>query len=112
MSNEKSERPLAEASREEAAAELFPLTMSPEEYAGRHGSGWWMFSFDDYCYRNQELDVWIQRLGEILMTPGLVDHYQKQFCTPEEVAKRERRMAASQARRDRRARTENGRTLT
>ncbi len=58
--------PLADPSREAHAIELFPLDMSPDEYAARHGHHWMTFSFDDYSYRNDDLSRWIQRLGNIL----------------------------------------------
>jgi len=57
--------PPAPPDRERDARELFPLDMSPEEYAARHRHEWLCFSFDDYRYADPELDRWIQRLGDI-----------------------------------------------
>jgi hypothetical protein len=45
---------------------MFPLEMSPEEYAARHSHTWLSFSFDEYRFANPDLDAWIQRLGDIL----------------------------------------------
>jgi hypothetical protein len=62
--------PAAEPSRERHALELFPLTISPEEYAARHGHEWLCFSFDDYRYSDPSLNIWIHRLGDILFRRG------------------------------------------
>ncbi|HYM59457.1 MAG TPA: hypothetical protein VEZ11_01050, partial [Thermoanaerobaculia bacterium] len=48
------------------ARELFPIAMSPDEYAARHAHQWYCFSFDDYRYSDPGLDRWVQRLGDIL----------------------------------------------
>ncbi len=63
-------RPLADASREAHARELFPLEMSPEEYVARHGADWLCCSFPSYRYRDQALDLWLQKFGELMTTPG------------------------------------------
>jgi hypothetical protein len=79
------ERSLASPEREEWARALFPLTMTPEEYAARHGAEWVCFSFDDYRYRDERLDVWVQQLGSILFTPGRLNACQEAILTPEEL---------------------------
>jgi hypothetical protein len=58
--------PMATPEREEDARELFPIHMTPEEYAASYGAGWLCFSYDDYRYSDPVLDRWIQRLGDIL----------------------------------------------
>lgn len=58
--------PIADAGREQAARDLFPLGMSPDEYAASNAHRWMNFSFDDYRYSDEELTNWIQRLGDIL----------------------------------------------
>jgi hypothetical protein len=63
---EQASRPLADEDRETDAARLFDMAMTPEEYAARHAHEWMLFSFDDYRYRSEPLDRWIQRLGDIL----------------------------------------------
>ena len=84
-------RPFAPSKFEETTAELFPYeALSPEEYAGRKGSNWDMFSFDNYRFQNVALDAWIQRLGQILFTPGLVEQYQAQYLTPEEITEQKK----------------------
>lgn len=61
-----SDLPLADPSRERDAEELFPhREMSPEEYAAKHRADWYCFSYDDYRYRDAELERWIHRLGDI-----------------------------------------------
>ncbi len=98
MPEEAKERPLAHSDFEKTAIELFPYaTMSPEEYAGRNGSGWDMFSFDNYRFQNAALDAWIQRFGQILFTPGSVEQYQVQYLTPEEVAEQKKRTEENEA---------------
>jgi len=58
--------PLADPARERDARALFPLDISPEEYAAREGENWYCFSYDDYRYSDPELERWIHRLGDIL----------------------------------------------
>lgn len=50
-----------------------------------------MFSFDNYRFQYTALDAWIQRLGQILFTPGLVNQYQAQYLTPEKIAEQKAR---------------------
>lgn len=85
MSNERFERPLASEGYERAALELFPLTLSPREYAARNEAVWASFAFDDYSFRNARLDIWIHQLGVILRSPGLIDQYQMEYLTTEEI---------------------------
>ena len=93
MSADNSERPPAHPEFEKTAGELFPYTtLSPEEYAGREGTKWDCFSFDNYRFQNALLDAWIQRLGKILFNPGLVEQYQSQYLTPEEIAEQKKQM--------------------
>jgi hypothetical protein len=58
-------RPDADPSRERKALEIFPLAISPDEYAARHAHEWFCFSFDRYTYTDAVLDSWIHRLGDI-----------------------------------------------
>jgi len=71
---------------------MFPINISPEEYAARHGADWASFSFDEYRYSDLQLDVWIQRLGEIFFTPGLLRKCQEDILTREELEKVRGRM--------------------
>jgi hypothetical protein len=87
------ERPLADASREVDATSLFPFReMSPEEYAARHGADWACFSFHEFQYRNAELDVWIQKLGRIFLTPGRLQQCREEFLSPEELKRVQERL--------------------
>jgi hypothetical protein len=86
------EKKLASLDYEQWARELFPLTLSPEEYAARESHNFMCFSFDEYCYRDKQLDQWIQRFAEILHTPGRCDRDRRQYLTPEEYEQVQRRM--------------------
>jgi hypothetical protein len=94
--NESNERPLASPDYERNAHELFPLELTPEEYAARNGHGWMCFSFSSYQFRDKELDAWIQRLGEILFTPGLLDRCRHEILTPAEIEEIEKEMKQSE----------------
>ncbi|MDX2215267.1 MAG: hypothetical protein SFY66_18530 [Oculatellaceae cyanobacterium bins.114] len=86
MSPEENNRMLANALWEQQSRELFPyLSMSPEEYAAREGVNWLCFSFHNYCYQDEQFDDWIQRLSEILLNPNLMQKYQEELLTPEEL---------------------------
>lgn len=62
-------RPMASLLCEQEAMRLFPLTMTPEEYAARCGENWvGSFTFARYRFFNVELDAWIQRFAAILTT--------------------------------------------
>jgi hypothetical protein len=87
--------PMADAGLESSARELFPLDLSPEEYAARYADGWLCFSFDDRRYSDAQLERWIHRLGDILFSrdgaPSLLELRQR-YLTEEErnaIAKRE-----------------------
>lgn len=79
--------PLAPHELEARAREIFPVDMSPEEFAGRDGEGWEAFPFAHYQYRDADLNAWIQRFAEILATPGMVEVYQMKYLTPQERAR-------------------------
>jgi hypothetical protein len=85
MEEENRERPLASPEHEQSALELFPLDKSPEEYAARQGHRWACFSFDNYRFRDEKLDAWVQRLGEIFITPGLREKCRQEILTPKEL---------------------------
>ena len=77
--------PLARESLEALADRLIGSGLTPEEYAARHGRCIYCCSLHRYRYRNAEAEAWVHRLAEILLTPGLVEHYEEQFLTPEEL---------------------------
>lgn len=80
------DREPAAAMLEQDARDLFPFeSMSPEEYAARHGADWLCCSFPCYRFQDEKLDAWIQRLGAIFFTPGLLRQYQEKLLTPEEL---------------------------
>jgi hypothetical protein len=62
-------RPPADAEREERAHALFPFReQTPVEYADRYGAAMTGFTFDEYSYRDAELDAWLGELGRTLRT--------------------------------------------
>lgn len=68
---------------------MFPLDMTPEEYAARHAHQWWCFSFDNYRYREERMDAWIQRLGDIFFRRNgapSIDELRLRFLTEGERA--------------------------
>jgi hypothetical protein len=86
--------PLADPAREQHALSLFPLNMTPEEYAARFGHEWVSFSFDERRYSAPGLTEWIQRLGDILFgrngAPS-VRELRERFLTPAEITAAEAR---------------------
>ncbi|AFY78369.1 MAG: hypothetical protein IGR93_19315 [Hydrococcus sp. C42_A2020_068] len=92
MSKVDKQLPLAPLNCERLAIQMFPLGMSPEEYAARYAADWYCFSFNRYCYRDPELNRWIQRLGEIFSTPALLAQCQEEMLTSEELVKVRQRL--------------------
>lgn len=61
------DRPPADAEREQRARRHFPYrSVSPAEYAARHGDEMVGYTYDDYRYAEAELDRWLVELGRIL----------------------------------------------
>jgi hypothetical protein len=61
------ERAPADAEREERAHTLFPFReLTPVEYADRYGAAMTGFTYDEYSYRDAELDAWLGELGRLL----------------------------------------------
>jgi hypothetical protein len=75
---------------------MFPLDVTPEEYAARHAHEWVCFSFDDYRFSDEQLDAWNQRLGDIFFRRNgapSVEDLRRHFLTEAErtaIAQRER----------------------
>jgi hypothetical protein len=55
------ELPLAPPEYEQWLKELFPLEMTPEEYAARFGHLWGCFGGTEYRYRDARLYEWVLR---------------------------------------------------
>ena len=79
------ERPLAPEETEERIKEIFPVEISPEEFAARDGYGWLDFPFGRYRYRDATLDEWIQAVRVILQTPARLRECQAKYLTPAEM---------------------------
>jgi hypothetical protein len=69
------------------------MDMSPEEYAARYCDDWYCFSFHRYYYRDPELDMWIQRLGQIFATPALLAKCQEEMLDSQEINQFRKRLA-------------------
>lgn len=68
---------------------MFPLDLSPEEYAARHAHEWGSFSFDNYRFRDDRLDAWIQQLGDIFFQRNgapSIDDLRRRFLSTDERA--------------------------
>lgn len=79
---------LAPPNCEYLAKKMFPLDMSPEEYAARYSADWFCFSFNRYRYRDPELCRWIQRLGEIFSSPKLLVKCKEELLLRQKVINR------------------------
>ncbi len=79
--------PFASSELEARATEIFPVEMSPEEFAGRDGEGWEAFPFANYQYRDTNLNAWIRQFAKILATPGMVEVYQMKYLSHQERAR-------------------------
>ena len=72
--------------REEDALQRFPFKqMSAEEYAAREAHCWLSFGYDEYIYRDKELNEWLHTLGDILFGDGKVNEARKKYLTEEEI---------------------------
>src|SRR5262245_44012047 len=84
---ERHDLPMADPGRESKAREMFPLNVSPDEYAAREAHHWLCFSFDDYRYSDPAMERWIHRLGDILFgrngAPSL-DDVRRRYLTEAE----------------------------
>jgi ribosomal protein S18 acetylase RimI-like enzyme len=79
--------PLAGATMEQHAQELFDEGLSPEEFAARWADSIGTFSLDEYRYRDARLQSWIHALGAILFRrPGAptLEELRQRFLTTEE----------------------------
>lgn len=73
---------------EEEARNIFPYkTLSPEQYAAHESHKWATFSFDDYIYKDAELNEWIHSLGDIFFTEGAIETARKKHLTSAELEK-------------------------
>ena len=79
------ELPYAPERLELAARKMLETGWSPEEYAGRRGACIYVFGLHRYLYQSPETTAWIQRLAEIIFNDKLVEQYQRQYLTPEEI---------------------------
>ncbi len=92
-------RPLAHESEEQHVCKLMSEGLTPEEYAAKHGRQILFYSFGYYSFRDQAVETWAHRLGQLLFKPELIDEYEEQFLAGEELEEarrhRERRVRRS-----------------
>ncbi len=79
------ERPMASEETEERVRDTFPLEQSPEEFAARDGYGWLDFPFARFRYRDEALDQWIQKVGQILRAPDQLRACQSKYLNAAEM---------------------------
>ncbi len=88
-------RPAADPDREEFAQTLFPMDMTPEEYAALYSHTILSFTFDQYSYSDKKLDIWIQQLGVILGNPAQLKEYRRKFLSAAERAEIEAELGSN-----------------
>jgi hypothetical protein len=72
--------------RESDALDIFPFKeMGAEEYAAREAHNWASFSYDNYIYKNKELNEWLHTLGDIFYGKNKVNEARKKHLTEEEI---------------------------
>jgi hypothetical protein len=84
--SDKPQRPLATEVMENHVRNVFPIDMDPEIFAARDGYGWLNFTFNDYNYRDAELDAWIHKVGSIIRDPEQLAACQRKHLNPAELA--------------------------
>lgn len=84
MNNAIEDLPLASLDMEEHVKEVFPIDMDPEEFAAKDGAGWLNFTFNDYRFRDPELDRWIHTVGSIIRDPQRYDDVQHKYLSDDE----------------------------
>jgi hypothetical protein len=70
---------------EKQLAEMYEYeweSKSAEEHAARNRV--WEFSLDGYSYKNKKMEKWLERLGEIVRSPELLEECRKKYLSPEE----------------------------
>lgn len=85
MSDQKQGLPHASKEMEDHVREVFPIDISPEEFAARDGDGWLDFAFNDFRFSDPELDSWIHAVGKIIRDPQTLREVQEQYLTPAEL---------------------------
>jgi len=53
--------------------------MSPGEYCARHGGSEACFGYENYRYRDERLDRWVQTVARICRTPGLLERVRQRY---------------------------------
>ena len=71
--------PQASAEMEAHVKEVFPINIPPEEFAAKDGAGWMDFTFNDFRFKDPELDSWIHAVGKIIRDPVLLEEVQQKY---------------------------------
>ena len=82
------EKPPAAQSLEETALRIFNMDISPEEWVARNAHIVGVSSFNDYSYKNKELECFIYKVHEYLLSKekNIISNLRKQFLTKDEIA--------------------------
>jgi len=94
MADDRHLLPLATAEMEAHVKEVFPIDITPEQFAAEDGAGWMEFTFHQYRFQDPELDSWIHAVGKIIADPQSLEEAQRQYLSPDEFT------AASQYKQD------------
>ena len=81
MSEERKPLPFAPDEMESHVKEVFPINIDPEVFAAKDGAGWLDFAFNDYRFRDQQLDQWIHAVGAIVRNPERLEEVQRKYLS-------------------------------
>ncbi len=79
MSDQIQSLPHASEEMEAHAKAVFPIEVEPELFVAKDGAGWLNFTFNDYRYRDPELDSWIHTVGKIIRDPQLLQEVKEKY---------------------------------
>jgi DNA-binding response OmpR family regulator len=83
---QKLDRPLARDIDEDSAKELFKVGMSPEEWVARHSHGVGCSSFDQFTYRDKQLQAQVDNIHRLMRAGSkTIGEFRKKYLSPEEI---------------------------
>ncbi len=84
MNQEHHSLPRAPEEMEAHVKEVFPIDVEPEVFAAKDGAGWLDFTFNDFRFKDPELDSWIHAVGKIVRDPELLKEAQNKHLSESE----------------------------
>ena len=84
MANERNHLPLATSEMEAHVKEVFPIHVTPEQFAAEDGAGWMEFTFHQYRFQDPELDSWIHAVGKIITDPQSLEEVQREYLSDDQ----------------------------